>query len=451
MASRHILPLLSLPGLLLAAAGLGGLRAKDGPATDFAPAAALEPRAPEARAPAPERTRTATPSRTREVRAVWVTRWDFRTQGDVERAIRWCAGVGLNRIFFQVRGRADALYRSSIEPWAEELGGMDPGFDPLATAIAAARAAGVELHAWINTLPGWKGGTAPRNPRHLVHARPEWFLVDRTGKRHLLEESDYTILNPCLPEVRAHILSVVEDIVTRYPVDGLHLDYIRFVGRKPGPGHDVGFDPRTLALFRKYSGGSPSDFPAEWDRFRTSAVDTVVYRIADAVKSLRPGCVVSVAAIPDYTRAVRGLFQDVARWRDRGWIDEIYPMTYEKDEGVFAYRASSALRRSAPGSVIPGIGAHLHDNAGRTVRQVDAARRLGARGYAIFAFANLFPSPSHESRSDPASKRLRAALRASILAANEEDPRETAIGVLPVANPPPGRPRRAVGGPGASP
>jgi len=393
-------------------------------------------------------TRAIPPARPKDVRAIWVTRWDFRTEGDVQRAVRWCAGVGLNRIFFQVRGRADAFYRSRIEPWGEELGGSDPGFDPLETAIAAGRDAGVEIHAWINTLPGWKGASPPRNPRHVVHTHPEWFLVDRTGKRHLLDEGDYTILNPCLPEVRAHVLSVVEDIVTRYPVDGIHLDYIRFVARKPGPGHDVGFDPRTLSIFRQYFGGSPSDLPADWDRFRAAAVDTMVFNISNAVKSLRPGCRVSVAAIPDYARAVRGLFQDVAKWREKGWIEEIYPMTYETDDEVFAFRASAAARRS-PGVVIPGIGVHLHRGAGRTVSQIDATRRLGAPGYALFAFANLFPSPSHESRSDPASKRLRAALRASILAANEADPREAGVGILQVANPPPGRsrPRDGKGGP----
>ena len=443
MASRQVLTF----SLALLASQGSLLGSEEGPPTS-PPAAALPARAREERAASPAETRAVPAARPREIRAIWVTRWDFRTEGDVQRAVRWCAGVGLNRIFFQVRGRADAFYRSRIEPWGEELGGSDPGFDPLATAIAAGRDAGVEIHAWINTLPGWKGASPPRNPRHVVNTHPEWFLVDRTGKRHLLDEADYTILNPCLPEVRAHILSVVEDIVTRYPVDGIHLDYIRFVARKPGPGHDVGFDPRTLSIFRQYFGGSPSDLPADWDRFRAAGVDTMVHNISNSARTLRPGCRVSVAAIPDYSRAVRGLFQDVAKWREKGWIDEIYPMTYEKDDEVFAFRASSAARRT-PGVVIPGIGVHLHQSAGRTVSQIDAARRLGAPGYALFAFANLFPSPSHESRSDPASKRLRAVLRANILAVNEEDPRDAAIGILPAANPPPGRsrPRDGKGGP----
>jgi uncharacterized lipoprotein YddW (UPF0748 family) len=435
MAPRYVVPL-----LIALLAGPGSTGAQDGSRPSSPPAAPLPASAREEKPVSAVGTRAIPQAVPREIRAIWITRWDFKTKGDVERAIRWCAGVGLNRIFFQVRGRADAFYRSSIEPWGEELGGSDPGFDPLATAIEAGRAAGVEIHAWINTLPGWKGSSPPRSRRHVVHAHPEWFLVDRTGKRHLLDEADYTILNPCLPEVRAYVLGVVEDIVTRYPVDGVHLDYIRFVARKPGPGNDVGFDPPTLAIFRQYFGGSPSDLPAEWDRFRAAAVDTLVHNIANSVKSLRPGAKMTVAAIPDYSRAVRGLFQDVGKWRDRGWIEEIYPMTYEKDDEVFAFRASSAMRRS-PGAVIPGIGAHLHRSAGRTVSQIDAARRLGAPGYALFAFPNLFPSPSHESRSDPASKRLRATLRASILAANEEDPRAGQAGILEAANPPPARPR----------
>jgi hypothetical protein len=125
-----------------------------------------------------------------------------------------------------------------------------------------------------------------------------------------------------------------------------------------------------------------------------------------------------VAAIHDYERARTGLFQDVLKWQARGWIGEIYPMIYMEDRGAFSYHAARALARSPAGTVLPGIGVHLHRSAGETAAQIAAARSLGAGGYALFAFAQLFPSPSHESRSDPSSKRLRAALRATVLALN---------------------------------
>ena len=170
------------------------------------------------------------PRPSKEVRAIWVTRWDYRTEGDIRTVAENCARVGLNRIYFQVRGRADAFYRSAIEPWGQELGG-DPGFDPLAVAIEACRERDIELFAWVNVLPGWKGAKPPNDKRHVVHTHPEWFLTDQNGRRRLVDREHYLLLNPCLPEVRAHLVNVVEEIASRYEIDGIQFDYIRLLSR----------------------------------------------------------------------------------------------------------------------------------------------------------------------------------------------------------------------------
>jgi len=358
------------------------------------------------------------PGGAREVRAVWVTRWDYKTEEDVRNAVRWTSALGFNRIFFQVRGRADAFYRSSFEPWGEEIGGRDPGFDPLLVALDEARVAGVDLDAWINVMPGWKGSRSPRNPRHILHRHPEWFLVDLRGKRHLKNPNDYTILNPCLPEVRAYLEKIVRDITGRYPVGGIHLDYVRFIGRGGKAGHDFPYDARSLALFQKYSGGAPFGRRAAWDKWRRLAVNTVLHRLAEAARASRPGCRVSVAAIQDFQRAREGLFQDVVTWQNEGWVDEVYPMTYVRSPAAFAARVKNVLGEGLEGKVFPGIGVHLHTRVEETVGQIEVTRALGTRGFALFAYAGLFPSPSHESKSDPQLRQLRSRLRRKIFTLN---------------------------------
>src|SRR5688572_12674087 len=94
---------------------------------------------------------------TDDVRAIWVTRFEYQTEADVKAIVANCAALGFNTILFQVRGQADAYYRSSIEPWAERLGGRDPGFDPLDVACREAKRRGVALHAWVNVMPAWRG------------------------------------------------------------------------------------------------------------------------------------------------------------------------------------------------------------------------------------------------------------------------------------------------------
>ena len=93
----------------------------------------------------------------REVRAVWITTvagldWPTSRDTAVQRAtllamVERLHSSGFNTIFFQVRGRGDALYRSALEPWPAIMTGRpggDPGWDPLAFILAAAHARGME-------------------------------------------------------------------------------------------------------------------------------------------------------------------------------------------------------------------------------------------------------------------------------------------------------------------
>ena len=192
------------------------------------------------------------PQITQPMRAIWVTRFDYKTESDVARIVDNCANAGFNAILFQVRGNGTAFYDSKLEPWADELGGKDPGFDPLALAVERAHSHDVELHAYVNVMPAWRGTEPPEDPEQLYNAHPEWFWYDQHGDRQALS-SFYVSLNPCLPEVREYIVAVFEDLAARYDIDGLHLDYIRFPNEPPatpkGSGIDYPHDAKTLALY----------------------------------------------------------------------------------------------------------------------------------------------------------------------------------------------------------
>src|SRR5688572_17344316 len=116
-------------------------------------------------------------------RAIWVTRYDWKTAADIDRVMQECADTGFGAVLFQVRGNGTVLFDSKYEPWSEQFGFRDPGFDPLQTAVAAAHARGLKLHAWVNMIPGWRGTAAPTDARQLWNARPGWFLADRHGQR----------------------------------------------------------------------------------------------------------------------------------------------------------------------------------------------------------------------------------------------------------------------------
>ena len=352
-----------------------------------------------------------------EVRAIWVTRWDYRSAGDIRAIIQNCKSLGLNRIYFQVRGRSDAFYRSSHEPWAEELGGRDPGFDPLAIAVSEAEENAMQLHAWANVLAGWKGKVPPENKTHLYHTHPDWFLTDRGGKTWK-SSSHYSMLNPCNPEVRKHLAVVLGDIVARYKIDGLHLDYIRFVFPDPDKKGQVPYDNKTLRAFRNETKGFPSRYPALWDEFRRKAIDAVVRDISRAARAARPRCVVSAAVIRDISRGRKVFFQDSPTWIRSGWIDDVLPMNYETSHARFEELARKDMALAGRGNLILGLGAHIMDSGADLRKQIGIARALKSPGYALFAYSSFFATTSHASTKGQVAERNREALRGELIQLN---------------------------------
>jgi uncharacterized lipoprotein YddW (UPF0748 family) len=341
-----------------------------------------------------------------EVRAIWVTRFEYQSEADVKTILANCAALGFNTILFQVRGQADAYYRSSIEPWAERLGGRDPGFDPLEVACRESKRLGLSLHAWVNTMPAWRGKVPPADRGHVCYRHPEWIVVGRDGRRQSFNDH-YVCLNPCLPEVREYIVSVLRDLAERYPIDGLHLDYVRFIEG------EWSYDARTLSLF----GSSPEERPEAWDAFRKGAVTELVQATRRMLKEMRPDAVFSAAVFPSAKSRERVL-QDAEGWVRRGLIDWVFPMTYEDsdadfrdviDEGYSLFRAGAApvskgrslLQKpgaAAAGRTVcfPGVGAYKHKTAEQTVRQLAMCRA----GFALFSYSSLYVSPDETRREN---------------------------------------------------
>ncbi len=361
-------------------------------------------------------------SRTADVRAIWVTRWDYRTQDDVERIVRNCADAGFNTVLFQVRGNGTAFYRSTLEPWAEELGGADPGFDPLAVACAAADRRGVSLQAWVNVMPGWTGPKKPRDPKQLYNRRPEWFWHDAQGRRQPLvhrvggkSRGWYVSVNPCWAEVRAYLVEVFREIVRGYDIDALHLDYIRFPNEPVLPGERIPDYPRdahTLALYRAETGLAPDDDRAAWDRWRTEQVNRLVAEIRAMVREEKPSVALTAAVGTNRQRSLTH-HRDARTWVRRGDVDAVFPMNYRRTLADF--QTGLDAWTPAPGSarVVPGLSIRSDRSTEDAITlardQIDAAIAAN-RAFAVFAYRDLFPTDGRATKSDARRTALRDAL-----------------------------------------
>jgi uncharacterized lipoprotein YddW (UPF0748 family) len=332
-------------------------------------------------------------------RGVWVARWDLKSPEELVRILETAAQEGFNQIYLQVRGEADAYYRSSLEPWAQPLGGtlgQDPGWDPLGLALEQARRLGLEIHAWVNVASAWKGASPPppSQPRHILLSHPEWRVVDARGRTSDYSESGYAFVNPTHPGFQEHLLRVLDELLERYPVDGLHLDYCRF------PAPDTSFDRDSRRRFAAARKADPSLDRAAWQRRELAAF---VERIRSMARARRPGLVVSAAVTGIYRdrfgwgNVAQGYFdfhQDSFAWAEQGALDALVPMIYwppTDPPGGWADFATLA-REFAPLRDKVRLLAGINVASGPLPvlrREIELAREEGFSGVVLFSWRGL--------------------------------------------------------------
>lgn len=283
--------------------------------------------------PAPE-----APPIPREFRAAWVATvanidWpsrkglsDAEQQAEVRGIVARSRELGLNALILQVRTSADALYASPLEPWSEYLSGTQgvaPGYDPLAYWIEQAHAAGIELHAWFNPYRARQlNAKSDEAASHLAHTQPQW--VKRYGKQLWIDPGE--------PGAMQHSLAVFRDVLTRYAVDGIHIDdYFYPYPEKNPDGSEVDFPDD--ASYAAHGAGMER---AAW---RRQNVDRLVQAMHALVREVRPAARLGISPFglmkpSERPEGIQGfsqydkLYADVELWLREGWLDYLVPQLY---------------------------------------------------------------------------------------------------------------------------
>ena len=361
-----------------------------------------------------------------QTRALWVTRATLVNPESIKQMVAAADAGGFNALLVQVRGRGDAYYSGTVEPRASELASK-PSFDPLATVIEQAHASGIKVHAWVAVNLVSSSVSLPASRDHVVYRAPEWLMVPRelaaemkridlrspaylgrlarwTRAQSARVEGLYT--SPLHPAARDHTAAVIGEIAAKYPVDGVHLDYVRF------PNDDFDYSPSAMEQFKNAVLPDLTDrerqdaaarelldpaayanlFPERWSDFRRSRLTTLVIKIRMAVKAARPGAVVSAAVVPDAQDAFDHRLQDWRGWIDQSLLDVIVPMAYTTDADIFHKQIAAARAYAGSRPVWAGIGAYQLSGP-QTLTHIAAARRLGA-GISLFSYEALVAPPN---------------------------------------------------------
>ena len=236
----------------------------------------------------------------------------FATKDAITSYLEKIKDTGFNEIYLDVKpGIGYALYDSDIlaplTKWGDEIVNRDfdyLGFwldiDVIATISAMGYGYTKGKEGPIYEDSRWDGKTQvmlPENndPTQLVDIRDQ-------------EDVDAAMLNPCLPEVQEFVISIVEEIVTKYPkLKGISLDYCRWYGG------NYGFSDATIRAFETYSGKSVTNkndiitasggigtLYKDWIEFRSMCITNLITNIRSKVKTINPDMEIQLWASADW-------------------------------------------------------------------------------------------------------------------------------------------------------
>lgn len=270
----------------------------------------------------------------REFRGAWLhvigqTQWQNKTTEQAKEYIREqldkLHDAGCNAVIFQVRPTADAVYKSDLEPWSAWLTGKrgkapSPMWDPMEYCLEEAHKRGMEFHAWLNPYRVTSTAKEILPSNHMSKMEPQRFF----------RYNGQVLFDPAYQENRDFICKVIDDIVSRYDVDAIHID--DYFYPYPAPGKKIPDD----ASFLKFGLGRNRN---DWRRHN---VDLLIEQIHKTIKDRKPWVRFGVSPFGIWRNKrtdPRGsestglqnyddLYADVLLWAKNGWIDYLAPQLY---------------------------------------------------------------------------------------------------------------------------
>lgn len=318
----------------------------------------------------------------RPMKAAYVSTWNpgVLSRSEVDKTIDAAKFAGITDIFIQVRKFDDAYYESNFVKKAQNI---KEDFDPLKYILEEAKENNIKIHAWFVICRIAQANYKDTLPIDKI----KWLNVDKNG--NYVNENN-VFLDSSNPEARKYIVDVISEVASKYKVDGVHLDYIRY------PNSTFGYTDNGQMLYTLETGEFDTNCE-KWDNFRREQINKLVFDIHEVVKNkdkniILSASIVSWGAVKNYTTlsSYVNTFQDFNKWLDNGWVDYVMPMIYKREsvkdqsrdylEWLKFYKSCSNKDK-----IIPAIGAYLNTSDG-ILNQIKETEKIGYSSWILFDF-----------------------------------------------------------------
>jgi uncharacterized lipoprotein YddW (UPF0748 family) len=329
-----------------------------------------------------------------ETRGVWIRLPN--DEPELDRILDDLTRAKFTTAFIETFYHGFTIYPSSAFPERPELNGRDL----LRLFIDKAHQRNIQVHCWLEVLY-WRptlDTNFPQTP--ILDEHPDWLDLDINGKTTEGFESKHYFVNPAIPGVKLKITDLVKELCTKYQIDGINLDYIRYAAGNS----EFGYNPYALNKFKRVYGYDPKMLDPkidelkwrEWTQFREQQITDLVSLISQAIKQSKRPVKLSAAVFPEYyqNRYTDSRLQDWATWCDKQYLDFLTPMCYSYSlEGI---KKEISISKSSADKVpvYPGLAVLAGSNHPELAKQIQVSRDMGCKGEIVFCYSWMTTIPN---------------------------------------------------------
>lgn len=335
------------------------------------------------------------PQKNFENRAAWYRSIE-KNDDDVRKTIEKAKSLNINAIYLET-WYGGKFIGFSNNPLIRHCP-INGDFDALESFCRISREYDIEVHAWVAnfSIGCLESSDFDENS-----------LINKTKGKHLLDSHDncfnltscgkYVYMNPYDAECRQLVLDLYKEIIEKYDVDGIHLDYIRFPQLNYGI-YEFGYNRDIIEGFQKEYNTMlhPAEFlpgtqlHEDWRQFRENIINGFVNDVHSLAKALKPNIWISCACFQDLEIALKMIYQNPALWAANGWVDEVFSMSYTADNEELKENITK-YKNICNGKALYSVGLSAFENIPKRIfiDQFEIARKMNVDGIALFALGNI--------------------------------------------------------------